>query len=269
MDLDRLGAPDLGADLLSVYRELTGDPCPTSLIEHYVAYRAHVRAKVNALRSAQTDGGNPEAAREAVRLLRMAHRYLERARVRLVLVGGLPGTGKSTLARRLGERLGWTVLRSDELRKEQAGLAPTDRATADFGQGIYDPASTDAVYRGLLEQAGSRLAQGETVVLDASWSSGRHREQARALAEAHAADLDELRCEAPTAVAEARMAERLRKGHDASDATADVARRLAQSADEWPESTAIDTAGSPEDATAAALEALTVDLSIDQVVNRA
>jgi predicted kinase len=266
MDLDRLGAPDLGAAYLEEYRRRTGDDCPASLLEHYVAYRAHVRAKVNALRSVQTEGSESSAAAaEAVRLLHMTHRYLDGARVRLVLVGGLPGTGKTTVARSLGERLGWRVLRSDEVRKEAVGLAPTDRAGAAFAEGIYDMESTDAVYGDLLERAGRRLARGESVIVDASWNAARHRDAARTTAEAHLADLVELRCMAPIEIAEQRMIERARLGQDASDATPEIARRLAQASDPWPASTGIDSSGSVEAALESALAALGIDTAVDDV----
>ena len=53
--------------------------------------------------------------------------------LRLVAIGGLPGTGKSTLAEALGNELGFVVLRSDEVRKERAGLDLRDRASAPHG----------------------------------------------------------------------------------------------------------------------------------------
>src|SRR5690606_1293305 len=113
------------------------------------------------------------------RLLDLAHAHLERGRVRLVLVGGLPGTGKSTLAAGLGRGLGATVLRTDEVRKELAGL-PADRpAGAEVGQGIYGPNSTEATYRELLRRAEVALGLGESVVLDASWTDARWRALAR------------------------------------------------------------------------------------------
>jgi len=65
------------------------------------------------LRHAQSD---PAAAGEAASLLSLALRHLERGRVRLVLVGGLPGTGKTTLTAALADATGWSLLRSDEVR---------------------------------------------------------------------------------------------------------------------------------------------------------
>ncbi|MGE3621371.1 MAG: AAA family ATPase [Acidimicrobiia bacterium] len=238
MDLERLGRPDLADRFLSAYREHADDDWPASLQHHHVAYRAQVRAKVSAIRATQ---GDPDAAATARRLLALARDHLERARVRLVLVGGLPGTGKSTLAAGLGDATGATVLRSDEVRKELAGI-PTDRpADAAFGAGIYAGASTAATYRTLLERAGVALAMGETVVLDASWSDASWRAQARRVAEEAAADVVELRCELPEAVAAARIAARRAAGGDPSDATAEIAAAMAAAFDAWPSAVPVDT----------------------------
>jgi aminoglycoside phosphotransferase family enzyme/predicted kinase len=266
MDLDRLGAAELGSTFLRWYREFSADVAPRSLVEHYVAYRAHVRCKVNCLRADQATGAAREdAAREARRLLQMTRRYLERARVRLVLVGGLPGTGKSTLARHLGTELGWTVLRSDETRKERAGLAATERSGDGFGEGLYTTSASDEVYDDLLARARTALRAGETVVLDASWASARHRQLARQVARECVADLDELRCEAPVDVSEERLVDRLARGDDASDATPDVARRLAQRFDAWPEASAVETSGSEADSIGVAVGLLSVPATADDV----
>ena len=66
--------------------------------------------------------------------------------VSLVLVGGLPGTGKSTLAGALADRLGFTVLSSDRIRKELAGVPAGQRCAALWGTGIYAAAWTEQVY---------------------------------------------------------------------------------------------------------------------------
>ncbi len=101
----------------------------------------------------------------------MAHDHLARGRVVLALVGGLPGTGKSTLAEGLAAQLGWSVLRSDELRKDLAGIGHTTRTAAGYGEGLYDESTTAETYRVLLDRARSLLELGEPVILDASWSS--------------------------------------------------------------------------------------------------
>ena len=259
MDLDRLGAPELGRQFLDEYREFSGATWPPSLVEHFVAYRAHVRCKVACLRAVQLDGAaRAEPAGEAARLARMALRYLERARVRLVLVGGLPGTGKSTLAAGVGAATGWTVLRSDAVRKESAGLDPSTPAPATFGTGLYDPAATAATYDELLRRAGVALRGGESVVLDATWLDPAQRAAAARVADDALADLDAVVCELPAAEAAQRMAARAARGGDPSDATAEVAARLAHDAAPWPEALVVDTGAPPEVAVTEALRLLEV-----------
>ncbi len=98
MDLDRLAGPAVASRFMVDYTEFSNEHHPTSLAHHYVAYRAHVRAKVALLRFAQGDG---DAAQEARSYHDLCLRHLERAAVRLVIVGGAPGTGKSTLTKGL------------------------------------------------------------------------------------------------------------------------------------------------------------------------
>ena len=124
MDLERLGSPEGARRFLDLYRELSAETYPQTLAHHYVAYRAHVRAKVACLRHGQ---GDADAAAAATSLLELALRHLERGRVVIVLVGGLPGTGKSTLAAGIADAKGWSVLRSDEVRKDVAGLGHAER----------------------------------------------------------------------------------------------------------------------------------------------
>ena len=251
MDLERLGRPDLGADFLEAYREHRNDTWPASLAHHHIAYRAMVRAKVGAIRAGQ---GTPGVAAEARRLLGLAATHLEAARVRLVLVGGLPGTGKSTLSEGLASAIGATALRSDEIRKELfAGPAAGSGADA-FGEGYYTEAATVATYATLLDRAEVALGMGETVVLDASWTSDRRRAQARALAARVHADVVELSCEAPRMVAAARIVHRRSGAPQPSDATPEIADAMRATTDPWPRAAAIDTAFDRAHALALALQ---------------
>jgi len=253
MDLERLGRPDLGKRFLRTYRDLAGDTWPPSLADHHIAYRAQVRAKVAAIRADQGVAGSAEQAQA---LLELARRHLEAARVRLVLVGGLPGTGKSTVAAALGEAAGWEVLRSDVVRKELAGLPPAASGAAPYGTGLYAPAATDATYRALLDRARPLLERGRTVVLDASWTRDEHRRWAAALADETASDLIELRCAAPTGVAAARIRARAAGGGDASDADEAVAAAMAATADPWPTAIDLDTTPAVDEVAEAARAAV-------------
>ena len=254
MDLERLGHPELGARFLQAYRTHADDTWPASLEHHHIAYRAQVRAKVTAIRAGQ---GDRDSAQQARRLLDLSLHHLEAARVRLVLVGGLPGTGKSTVARAVGDALGATVLRTDEVRKELAGVPTTTHGSDAFGQGLYSPTATADTYGALVDRAEVALRMGETVILDASWSEERWRDLARAAGGRTHAEVVELRCELSADVAAERIRARAAAGSDPSDATPAIAAAMAATADPWPGATAIRTDGEPATSAAEALDAVT------------
>ena len=247
MDLERLGRPDLGTLLLDRYSEYSGDPAPASLRAHYVAYRAFVRVKVACLRHAQ---GDVRAASEAREYADIALRHLRRGAVRLVLVGGLPGSGKTTIAGRLADELGAVLLSSDRVRKELAGFDPTRHTPAPYRSGIYSPEHTERTYAELLRRAGELLARGEPVVLDASWSAAAERDLAGKLAARTCSTLVALRCTAPAAVTDGRL--RTRAG-SLSDADPAIAHAMAADEEPWTEARDLDTSGTPDAAVTDAL----------------
>ena len=279
MDLEHCGAAGLAQQFTAWYAEFAADPAPASLTHHYVAYRAFMRAKVTALRAGQ---GEQRAADEARRLAVQAQRHLRAGAVSLVLVGGLPGTGKSTLAGQLAGRLGWTVLSSDRIRKELAGVPATQPCPAEFGTGLYTAEWTERTYAELLRRAALLLGDGEPVIADASWTTPQQRSAAQAVAGSAAADLVQLRCTTPAGVAEQRIRARgeqpartargeqpdrttgTARGEqpartawapDPSDANPEILQRMAAAAGPWPEAVPIETAGHG-DPLAAALAAV-------------
>ncbi len=237
MDLERLGHADLATAFLARYRESTGDHWPCSLEHQYIAYRAHVRSKVACLRHDQGDVNAAEIARD-LHALAVAH--LEQGRVRLVIVGGAPGTGKSSVARRLANDLGARLLSSDVVRDE---LFPrqTIGSTVALHGGRYARRNVDAVYDELETRAASALRQGESVVLDASWLDPTKRSRARLLAGRVSAPILELRCVCSVATSEARIRRRLEFANDASEATVEIARGMTAQSAEWPEARDLDT----------------------------
>jgi uncharacterized protein len=234
MDLDRLGRADLAERFVAWYAEFAGDAAPSSLRHHFVAYRAFVRAKVCRIRA---DQGQPTAIGEAVHFADQALRHMRAGAISLVLVGGLPGTGKSVLAGAIADRLGSVVLNSDRTRKELAGIAPEDSAAAPFEAGIYDRQWTERTYGELLSRASGLLGLGESVIIDASWTSAEQRAAAAALADNCHADLVQLRCTAPPELAARRLRERT---GDVSDATWDVAEQMSLGQAPWPDSVPVD-----------------------------
>jgi uncharacterized protein len=254
MDLDRLGAPALAGQFLAAYADYSGDPAPASLTHHYVAYRAFVRVKIACLRVAQDD---PAAGFEARQLAEVALRHLRAGAVTLVVVGGLPGTGKSALAGTLAGRLGFTVLNSDRIRKELAGLPAEASARAPYGSGIYTAEWTQRTYAELLRRAAVLLAHGECVIADASFVSACQRAAAAATAAAASADLVQLECAASTELAARRISAR---AGGVSDADAGIARKMAAAMAPWPDATVIGTesgtAAVPDGSVQQAVEAI-------------
>jgi aminoglycoside phosphotransferase family enzyme len=256
MDLERLGRPEAGMQFLDAYQKSAEDQFPSSLLHHYVALRAYVRAKVACLRFGQ---GHDDARTEARQLHVLALEHLRRAEVALVLIGGLPGSGKSTVAAGIARRLGWRILRSDEVRREMClsvpGGVPAYRA------GRYAPSVTDEVYTELLARAEGLLMQGESVILDASWIDAGWRDAARQVSGRTGSDLVELCCVVRPDIADMRIAQRLSEGLDASEATPEVRVAMGEAMDPWLSSRAVDTTGATEAESAArVLEVLTSDL---------
>lgn len=235
MDLERLGHADLGQHFLAAYDEFSGEQHPRSLGHLYVAQRALVRAKVSALRAE-----DPSADAEVERFLHQTADHLDRASVRIVLVGGLPGSGKSTVAGQLAGERGWTVLASDEIRRD-LGLRYADLQD----DSAYDTATVAMVYREMRRRAQCLVERGISVILDATWTSNDEREQARRLAKETFSEIIEVRCDAPVELCRERVA--VRTEHSLSEATPDVVDALANHTDPWPEAHVVDTEGdSPE-----------------------
>lgn len=250
MDLEYRGAPDLAQRFLGWYGQYSGDVAPTSLGHFYTAYRALVRTKVACAKHAPGDDATAADARDH---LRLAADHIRRAVPQLVMIGGPPGSGKTTLSEQVAARLGLHSLSSDRVRKELAGLSSADSAAADYQSGLYAPEHTDRTYRELADRAAELLTHGESVVLDASWSREQHRELAVDAARRTRSTAVALQCTAPSTT----TAERLRHRHrTASDADERVAQSLRGDTDEWPEAIRIDTTSSIARSADDAIEAL-------------
>ncbi|MFF5211086.1 AAA family ATPase [Streptosporangium sp. NPDC000396] len=250
MDLERLGAPRLAEVFLHWYTEFTDDHAPPSLWHHYVAYRAFVRAKVACLRQSQ---GDSDAVGEARQLAELTLRHLQAGAITLILVGGPPGTGKSTIAAALADRLGYTLLSSDRIRKELAGIAPEQPASAPFGEGIYGQEYTERTYNELLSRAERLLHHGEPVILDASWIDAEHRTAAESIAQRTSSDRVALRCTALPQVTAERLATRT---DGISDADQEIAAVMAARMAPWPDAIEIDTSAPWDQAFERALAAI-------------
>ena len=235
MDLEFLGRKDLGEFFLNQYSRLSADPAPRSLSDFYIAYRALVRAKVDCVRFSQ---GRRDAAADASRHVDIALEHLRACSLRLAVIGGGPGTGKTTLAHGLADRVGATVISTDEVRRAMQDSGAISGEVGVLDAGLYSDANVAAVYREVLRQAHGDLANGRSVILDGTWRDPNRRDQVRQLAiQTHSAEF-ELMCETPADTAASRVAARPAGG--LSDATPEVATALANS-QHWPEAHRVDT----------------------------
>jgi aminoglycoside phosphotransferase family enzyme/predicted kinase len=135
--------------------------------------RAGVRAHVSGHQ------GDFETSR---RYLDAAGRHLETSPPKLLAIGGLSGSGKSTVARALapgfGPSPGAVVLRTDEIRKRLWDRAPEERLPPE----AYAREESERVYAEMLKTARLCLAAGWPVILDAVFLHPRERTAAEALA---------------------------------------------------------------------------------------
>lgn len=236
MDLEFAGRPDLATFFLDTYRKLARDEAPASLAHFYVAYRAVVRAKVDCIR---VDQGIASAAADARRHLRLALDHLRAGAVQLVLVGGGPGSGKTTLARELAPRIDAVVTSTDDVRHELAQAGRLAGPSGEFESGLYDPRNVARVYDEVLQRAGDKLANGQSVVLDGTWRDPHQRELARAVADRYHCATVELACVLDVTDAMDRIRSRGSGTH--SEITPTLAATMYDAGTTWPHANHIDT----------------------------
>lgn len=226
-ECDFLHASWAGERLLTDFRGAGGNVGPDWLFPFYKSYRACVRAKVAALRASQLQGEARERAEEeASQHMRFAAAYLAPRAALLVAIGGLSGTGKSTLAHALGERLGCEVLRTDDLRRDVVGTRE-DR---------YSPEARDEVYRALEQLAADKVRDGMSVIVDGTFARGEHLTSMDLQARKFGSRFLAVQCECRPEVARERIRERLTKGVDVSEATEEVYAQQVAAWQPWPAS---------------------------------
>ncbi len=143
----------------------------------------------------------------------------------LIVICGLMGTGKSTLAAALAKRTGFHLIRSDEVRKALAGVEKGGHRYETFGEGIYSEKFFDVTYDALFEKTLKLLKKGGGVILDASFKRVCYRLCAREVAERFGADFLLIECRCPDEVVKGRLKERASEGTDASDGRWEVFAR--------------------------------------------
>ena len=224
MDLWRLELPHHANMVWNSYLAETADLDGLSLMPLFMSCRAAVMAKTTATSAnMQTDEGRRLELRAlANTYLAMADALLEPPAARVIAVGGLSGSGKSTvamdLAPALGPAPGAVVIRSDEIRKRLSGVQPLDR----LGPEGYTDDMSRRVYHALMEETDKVVRAGYTAIADAVFAQPAERDAVQHVAAAAGVPFVGLWLEAPESVRISRVAAR---GSDVSDADFDVIRR--------------------------------------------
>lgn len=261
MDLERHHARNHGNAILNRYMWRTRDLSDVralALLPLYMALRAAVRALVALDRIAATGDEDAKLRASAHATLDFALDLLHPPAPRLIVIAGLSGTGKTTLAKAIapfvGPAPGALHLRSDMERKALADVEPTER----LAPSSYTRDTARAVYDRILERAEAGLRAGHAVVIDAVMANPTERDEAERIANRAGAAFFGLWLDGDRETLKARVAQRM---GDASDATPDVVTRqfgYDLGSIRWPR---LDATGAPAQTLEAACAALGITAS--------
>jgi predicted kinase len=222
MDLEARGHPEMARHLVNAYLERTGDYGAVPLLDFYKHYRAFVRAKVAALRYAQTaptDTARLRLLEEFGSYLTLAGTYIQPTPAGVVLTCGVTGSGKTRLAGALVDNLPRAVrIRSDVERKRLFGLAANERSDSALGTRLYTPEATIRTYEKLRQLSLPVGEAGYVAIVDATFIDREERGAFRRLALERGWPFLILVVTAPDEVLRERVAMRLVEAHDASEA---------------------------------------------------
>ena len=211
MDLQARGYPDYCWRFINHYLEISGDYAGVGLLRYYFIYRALVRAKVEALRIEQQDRDTKICLlhlKPVIDYIDLAGRWADSHCTGMIIMHGLSGSGKSTIAAQLVEALGAIQIRSDVVRKHLFDLEPAAQTDTALDQGIYTEDATELTYRRLQLIAQTIINAGFTVILDATFLQQSRRRQMLETQTGNACNRIIINCEAPVAELRKRIIER-------------------------------------------------------------
>ncbi len=222
MDLTYRGYPDLASRFLGRYARDSDDFHLFSVVDYFAGFRALVRAKVAAVVAGDVSMSAERRSRAASSARRHLDLGIELLTARrpgaTLLVCGMIGSGKTTVAEALADLLGAVVISSDRVRKARAGLEASESLRAAHGSGAYEDARRSQVYADMLMEARSVVRSGRTVILDATYARRAWRTEAQTWALGENSPCSLIEVTADERDAQARLSERAKRGGDASDA---------------------------------------------------
>ena len=246
MDLGARGLREHANAVLNVYLEASGDTANLiglAALPLFLSTRAMIRAKVELLRASLDPASREEARRHATAYVLLARDYLERQRPQLIAIGGLSGSGKSSVAQALAPHLGVfpgaVHVRSDVERKRLFGVGAEER----LPRPAYAADVSDIVYIMCRKRALMALEGGHSVIVDAVHAKKEERDEIAEIAARAGAAFAGIWLDAPVETMRQRIAART---GDVSDATPAVLDEQL-SFDLGPQTFAVIDAGRPLD----------------------
>jgi len=225
MDLQARGYPGFGWRFISRYFENSADYEAIGLLRYYIIYRALVRAKVEALRVDQAANPTAKTFAAAFTYLDLADQWSTNQHSGMIIMHGLSGSGKSTVAAQLVEALGAIRIRSDVVRKQLHGLAPDNNSQSAANGGIYSNDATELTYNRMREIAATIIAANFCVILDATFLQETDRRKMLELETALPCARVIVNCEAPEAILRERI---IARENDPSEANLQILERQIQ-----------------------------------------
>lgn len=223
MDLCHRGLNDLANAAMNRYLGLTGDVLALNLLPLFMASRSAIRTHVNGVASKNqlNEAVQRDFEMDARAYLSEALSYFEPAKPQLVSIGGLSGTGKSVLAKKiaphLGRKPGAFIARTDLIRKRLMGVKP-DEELSEYG---YRPNVTQHTYNTLFVEIRMALHAGQSVIVDGVFAKPEEREMLETIAQALEVPFVGIWLEADPKTLENRVESRI---NDLSDADAEIVK---------------------------------------------
>ncbi len=222
MDLDYHDRSDLADYFIQRMSEALEDPDLPKLIDFYRNYRAYVRAKVQSLKTLESEISEEQKKKSrnaAAELYRLALNYsLNGLRPMIIIIMGSIGTGKTTVAENLSEALGWEVIRSDRQRKKLAGVPLTQRPDSAERKSLYSREMTEKTYAVLKKKALQKIKNGESCLLDATYGKKQLRQDLQKTLKSHAIPY----CFAELSISKESIKKRLRERESSSTQISDA-----------------------------------------------
>ncbi|MGB5595170.1 MAG: AAA family ATPase [Crocosphaera sp.] len=215
MDLDARKRQDLSNIFLNTYLENTGDWQGLQVLPLYLSRQAYVRAKVTSMLLDDVNISEQKkqtALQDAKIYYHLAWQYTQQHQGQIIMMSGLSGSGKTTVAKYLAQRINAILIRSDALRKHLANIPLNQTGNSE----IYTPTMTETTYHHLIELGEMAAKQGFAVILDAKFDRHGWREPLIKIAQKDNIPLTILSCHAPLKTLSDRLSQR--QG-DISDAT--------------------------------------------------